>query len=145
MPDTFRNILIPVDFSANMDTALRRAGSLADSKGCEFHLLYVVKPGKKALEGLHRWEAEKKLQLCKETLEDGNTNVKVKIYVLRGLHVETLIIEVARMISADLVIIGRQPTRRPWRLFDHISPNVIAKKTNCPVLTVKPASTGVRT
>jgi nucleotide-binding universal stress UspA family protein len=49
------------------------------------------------------------------------------------------------MLNPDLIIIGKQNNRRRWFLSGSVPPDVVAKRTNCPVLTVKPGSMDNRT
>src|SRR6185312_12606895 len=56
-----------------------------------------------------------------------------------------MIVECANMLKPDLIIIGRQNNRRRWSFSRGISPDAIAKKSGCPVLTVKPGSIDTRT
>jgi nucleotide-binding universal stress UspA family protein len=49
------------------------------------------------------------------------------------------------MLSPDLIIIGKQHNRRRWSFSRRISPDVVAQKSNCPVLTAKPGSIDSRT
>jgi nucleotide-binding universal stress UspA family protein len=145
MPATFSKILIPIDFSVNTESAIYKAISLIEAEGCTFHLLHVVKPGKSAATKFSLWDAEKKLMQWKATLEERYPALKVDSHILRGNSVQRVVIQFARLIDADLIIIGKQQGRRPWWVLRHISPDTIAKKSTCPVLTVKPGSTDIRT
>jgi nucleotide-binding universal stress UspA family protein len=145
MPGIFSKILIPIDFSVNTDSAIHKAISLIEVEGCTFHLLHIVKPGKSAAAKFSLWEAEKKLMQWKATLEECYSALKVDSHILRGKSVQQVVIQFARLIDADLIIIGKQQGRRPWWVLRHNSPDTIAKKSSSPVLTVKPGSADIRT
>jgi nucleotide-binding universal stress UspA family protein len=144
MPFTFSKILIPIDFSVNAETAIYRAISLIGIEGGILHLLHMVKPGKSAAKKFSLWEAEKKMTEWKAKLEQSYPALQVDTHIIRGNSVQLVVIEFARLIDSDLIIIGKQQGLRPWWLLRHNSPETIAKKTTCPVLTVKPGATDIR-
>jgi nucleotide-binding universal stress UspA family protein len=145
MPVTFSKILIPIDFSVNTESAINRAISLIGIEGGSLHLLHMVKPGNSATKKFSLWDAEKKLTQWKAILEESYPALRVDIHIIRGISVQPVVIEFARLIDSDLIIIGKQQGRRPWWVLRHNSPDTIAKKTTCPVLTVKPGATDIRT
>ena len=144
MPFTFSKILIPIDFSVNAETAIYRAVSLIGIEGGILHLLHMVKPGKSTAKKFSLWEAEKKLTQWKAKLEQSYPALQVDTHIIRGKSVQLVVIEYARLIDSDLIIIGKQQGLRPWWLLRHNSPETIAKRTTCPVLTVKPGATDIR-
>jgi len=136
MEPAFNKLLIPVDFSVNTEVAVKKAISLAGAGKAVLHLLHVVAPRKriaaiKARNDLMQWEWH---------IRESHSGLDVKIHVLKGYSVQRMIIECATMLSPDMIIIGKQCDRRNWFSFRGISPDVVARKTNCPVLTVKPGS-----
>ena len=145
MAVSFRNILIPVDFSLNTETAVNKAIGLAGMEETVIHLLHVVRPGRKALTRFRAWVVERDLNQWKYKIQEANPNIHVRTDVLRGYSVQQAIIECAVMINPDLVILGKQHNHRRWFFSRQISPDVVAKKSNCPVLTAKPGSIDSRT
>jgi nucleotide-binding universal stress UspA family protein len=146
MPATFNKILIPVDFSLNTEIALKKAIGFAVAEETTIHLLHVIRPGKKVAGQFRNWVVERDLQQLKYTLQTENPTLRVRIHVMKGFSIQRTIIECAAMINSDLIIIGKQNSRRRWWAFTSlISPNIVAKKSNCPVLTVKPGSMDSRT
>jgi len=146
MPVTFNKILIPVDFSLNTEIAVRKAVGFAGTDETTIHLLHVTRPGKKAVTRFRNWVVEKDLERLKYTLQTENPNLRVSTHVIKGFSIRKTIIECAAMIKPDLIIIGKQNSRRRWWAFTSaISPDVVAQKSNCPVLTAKPGSIDCRT
>ena len=146
MPATFNKILIPVDFSLNTEIAIKKAIGLAGGEETTIHLLHVIRPGKKIASQFRNWVVERDLQQLKYTLQEKNPILRVKTHVMKGFSIQNMIIECAAMINPDLIIIAKQNSRRRWWAFTSlISPNIVAKKSNCPVLTAKPGSMDSRT
>jgi nucleotide-binding universal stress UspA family protein len=145
MAIAFNRLLIPVDFSLNTEIAVKRALGMIGADNTILHLLHVVPPGKKAAHQFRTWAMEKELEKWVSTIHAMQGGIPVKTHILKGRSVQRMIIECAGMIKPDLIIIGKQNSRRRWPIFRGISPDGIAKKSNCPVLTVKPGSAGSRT
>jgi nucleotide-binding universal stress UspA family protein len=145
MAVSFSNILIPVDFSLNTETAVNKAIGLAGTDEAVIHLLHVVRPGRKARTQFRTWVVERNLHQLKYNIEQDNPNIRVKTNVVRGYSVQKAIIECAAALKPDLIILGKQHNHRRWFFSRQISPDVVAKKSNCPVLTVKPGSIDSRT
>ena len=136
MEPAFNNLLIPVDFSVNTEIAVKKAISLVGAEKAVLHLLHVVAPRSrtaavKARNDLMQWEWY---------IRENHSGLDVKIHVLKGYSAQHLIIECAKMLSPDIIIVGKQNSRRKWFSFRGISPDVVARKTNCPVLTAKVGS-----
>lgn len=145
MAVAFNRILVPVDFSLNTEIAVKKAAGLVESDATVIHLLHVIRPGRKTLTQFRNWVIERDLQQLKYNIQEENPRIKVKANILRGYSVQQTIIECASMLNPDLIIIGKQHTHRRWFFSRGISPDIVAKKTNCPVLTVKPGSLDSRT
>jgi nucleotide-binding universal stress UspA family protein len=146
MAIAFNTILIPVDFSVNTEIAVKKAAGLVGHDDTVLHLLHVVRPGKQAAHQFKRWAVEKEFEQLRESIRSVHPAMRVKTHILKGPSVQRMIIECAAMLRPDLIIIGKQNPRRRWPfLRGSISPDVIAKKSDCPVLTVKPGSLDTRT
>ena len=145
MATTFEKILIPVDFSLNTKIAVKKALELAGNDAAVIHLLHVIRPGRKAVSQFRKWVAEKDLHQWKQNIQVTAPNVQVKTHILHGNQVQQIIIECAKMIGPDLIIIGKQNKHRRCFLSHCISPDIVAKKSDCPVLTAKPGSLDNRT
>jgi nucleotide-binding universal stress UspA family protein len=145
MAIAFNNILIPVDFSMNTETAVKKALGLLGTEETVIHLLHVLRPGRKALSHFKGWVVERDLGRLKCNIQLEHPKTCVRTHVLKGYSIQQTIIECAGMLNPDLIIIGKQHNRRRWVLSRRISPDVVAKKSNCPVLTAKPGSIDSRT
>jgi nucleotide-binding universal stress UspA family protein len=140
MAATFNKILIPVDFSVNTEIALKKAIGLIEQDNAEIHLVHVAKPKAGIVAKFIIWEAEKKLAQWKTVIQETRTGIKVNAVILKGSSAQKMIIESAKMFSPDLIIIGKQDKTRRWPFSRSVSPDQIARKSNCPVLTAKQGS-----
>jgi len=145
MAIAFNKILIPVDFSLNTEIALKKAAGLVGHDEAVLHLLHVLGPGNRAKQQFKLWTVEKEMEQLRDMIRAQHPSIKVKNHVLRGRSVQRLILDCAAMLKPDLIVIGKQNNRRRWSIFPHPEPDKIAKKSNCPVLTVKPGSLESRT
>jgi nucleotide-binding universal stress UspA family protein len=136
MAIAFNTILVPVDFSQNTDIAVKKAAELAGTGGAELHLLHVFRPGATVDTELDRLEA---------LILGRYPGVRVRTHVLPGRSVQRTIIEYAQLQRPDLIVIGKSEPPGRWMQWRGVFPDVIAKKSNCPVLTVKPGSAESRT
>jgi len=105
------------------------------------YLLHVVRPGRR----IPVWSVLKRLDLLKDHIRREHPELQVEVHVRRGYFVERLIIDHAKTFSPDLIIIGKRQDRRWWQSFRSISPRALARKTDCPVLTVKQGGLDSRT
>ena len=149
MSSSFKNILIPVDFSANTEVAVKQAIELACTDGSTLHLLHVINPKiiwrvipfKNQLnsplnENYAAKNAMYKLQQWKYAIEESISYCKVKIYVVDGI-VRGKIQDVAKEIKPQLIIIAKNRDHKYFSLFNSICPNGLAKSTGYPVLTIR--------
>jgi nucleotide-binding universal stress UspA family protein len=141
----FRNILVPVDFSAKNDAALDSAVQIAggnEAGGGEITLLHVIEIIEhidfKEMSDFYRGletRATARLFTMKETLEEKGARVRHE--VLFGKRVET-IVRYAGEMAADLMILSSHQVDR-----DHPALGLgtlsygIAIVARCPVLLVK--------
>lgn len=142
---TLNSILIPVDFSQKTDIAIKKAAGFSKWDETELHLLHVVKAGHGPKHSFKLWEVEKQFFLLQEKIKEQYPEANVKTHILQGHSVQRMILECVRLLRPALIIIGKADPPGRWSLFTGISPDAIAKKSNCPVLTVKPGSAESRT
>lgn len=142
---TLNSILIPVDFSLNTDVAIKKAVGLSLSGVTYLHLLHVVNVGRGPKHSFKLWEVEKEFSELQEKIRLTYPDVRVKTHVLQGNSVQKVIVECVRLLRPALVIIVKTDPPRCWSLSRRISPDAIAKKSNCPVLTVKPGAAETKT
>lgn len=151
MAINFNKLLVPVDFSLNTEIAIHKAAALLGRDKAILHLLHVIHPKSSAA-------AQKKAENALHALREHTSlslGLIVKAHLLKGSSVQHQIIDCARILNPDLIIIGKQNIHRRWwpfqALFPHfpffqsLFPHKLAQKTNCPVLTAKPGSVDNRT
>ena len=145
MAITFNTILIPVDFSVNTEIAVKKAVGLSDKEGTVLHLLHVTRPGRRPEHQFKLWAVDKEFEQLKVLIREKYPTVKVVVHIVEGHSVQRMIIECAGLLKPDLIIIGKGAPRRRWTFFKGVSPDIIARKSHCPVLTVKPGSADSKT
>ena len=153
MVPPFRKILIPADFTSNTEVAVQKAIELIQPHQSVLGLLHCMKPLwsfnifsstgyfiAPASEILTESEVENVMEQyalrIKEVLPDVDIR---KIICTRG-RVQKNIIQAIKELSPDLIIIGKRGGRRFINFSNLVDPGKIARKTGCPVLTIKRGS-----
>jgi nucleotide-binding universal stress UspA family protein len=149
MSSSFKNILIPVDFSANTEIAVKQAIELACTNGSTIHLLHVIKPkvicrvipfSKQFMPQLNESYSAKKamydLQQWKYAIEESVPHCNVKTRVAEGI-ICARIRDVAKEINPQLIIIAKKNDHKYFSLVNSICPNGLAKSTGNPVLAIR--------
>ncbi len=149
MPDYFRRILIPLDFSINTDIAVNKGLELADS-GTTIHLLYVhnfALPGltgiiKKSLNETDEFPVsemiKKKMSQWKNSIEETRNDISVHTWAILEGSVQKAIEKKAKQLAVDLIIIGKHSQHSWFPFFNTVTPTKLAQKTGISVLTIKP-------
>ena len=106
MLQSFKKILVPVDFTLNTEVAINKTLELIDDDEPVIHLLYVKRPEHSFKKDQHP-DYGKKLKQWKETIEDYHPSVVVRLSVKKSNSVQTAINEKAEEIKADLIVIGQ--------------------------------------
>lgn len=153
MKTFFSNILVPVDFSVNTDVAVEKAMWLAVPQSSIIHLLHVEKPISKSntiyFNGFlvpvqafacNPADARQKLHQLKRKIEMSLTGVTVVTHHLHEENVQRGITCLAKQLRPSLIIIGGSRSHKWFSYFKKVNPSVLAKETNCAILTVKPGS-----
>jgi|SRR5688572_16195992 len=144
----FRTILLPVDLEINTEMAVKKALELSNPGQTIIHLFHVQKPampwssiwGKDTFQTNDDDKIPYKILRWKKLIEDNYPDVKVMKDVACSMKIERAIIEKAKRIKADIIVIGKHSSHR-WLAFRNtVFPNNMAKATGCPVLTFKPGS-----
>ena len=134
---SFKNILIPVDFTLNTEVAVSKTLELIDQHST-VHLLHTKKYGSFA--GGTDSELEKKLRQWKETIADYDPLISVQTYIVQSLSVQKAIKTKGKEIGADLIVIGQTSTHYMLPFLKTVLPMQLASSTGIPVLTVKPGA-----
>jgi nucleotide-binding universal stress UspA family protein len=135
---SFKNILVPVDFSINTEVAVNKAIELIDEGEAIIHLLYVHRnyPFKKEVHSDH----EKKLKEWKASIEYDYPNIITMISVIQSNSIQKAIQQKSREINADLIVIGQSSMHSWLPLLKTVLPMRLAASTGIAVLTVKPGA-----
>jgi nucleotide-binding universal stress UspA family protein len=137
-----QKILAPVDFSESMPGTLRCTAAFAREYGAAVTLLHVVKPDHSCLT-----HGTARIQLAEEAQEAGECQLSKLIDVLwaNEIKVEALvaigiphlqIVNEAREIQADLIIMGTHGPVGIWKLFRRNTTSKVVRYAPCPVLVV---------
>lgn len=149
MINSFRNILIPLDFSVNTEIAVKKAIELAESE-TNIYLLYVYEViSGTAVFSVQRLlqpfpqlmpvkEIELKLNQWKACIEESNVCKKVYSLITTSESIQDSIAEEAKKISADLIIVGKSSSHSWFPFLNNVIPSRLSRKSGTAVLTVKP-------
>jgi nucleotide-binding universal stress UspA family protein len=144
----FNTILLPVDFEINTEMAVKKALELSDPGQTVIHLFHVQRPsmpwssiwGDEIFQNDSKDKLLYKLLQWKGLIEENYPEIKVNADVAYSSRVERAIIEKAKDIKADIIVIGKHSARHWLTFMNTVFPNHIAKATGYPVLTFKPGS-----
>jgi nucleotide-binding universal stress UspA family protein len=131
-----RNILVPADFNPASERGVRFAAALAREHKARLTVLYVLSPS--AVKGVSdRGDMEQGIKSkLAELMARAADGVAYNVRVEAG-RVETVILEMADKLEADLLVMGV----RPWNgLLDRLMwPHAyeVVRKSPCPVVTVR--------
>ena len=150
---TISRILVPVDFSAHSESALRYAIALASRVDATLHVLHVVEDpiatgawgGETVIPNLTELrqelldDAERRLAAYRE--EATRAQVPVVTVARMGLTSHT-IVDYAKAINIDLIVMGTHGRTGMAHLFMGSVAERVLRHAPCPVLTVR-AGAGV--
>ncbi len=155
MWNSFKNILIPVDFTTNTEVAVMKGIELADND-CTIHLLHVQRnilvgsiesyqPAFSINSGRDHIDIEKKLGEWKMLIEDCFSAVHVCTWIAPGGSVQTAIEKRAKHLGVNLIIIGKQSHHSWFPFLNTVVPSKLARRSRISVLTVRPGAIRSRT
>ena len=150
MVKLFKKILVPIDFTEGSEIAIRKAVQLAEPNEAAICLLYICKPlfslnlfsntgyiVAPATEILSVTEINQKIRKYKSYIKDNLEGVIVETVISEGGKLQHKIEETADLFGPDLIIIYKRGNKTLFHFFHPFSPERIAQKTDCPVLTIK--------
>jgi nucleotide-binding universal stress UspA family protein len=148
MCQSFKTILLPVDFSINTQVAVNKAMEITERQLGHIHLLHVYPQINSNLIPLtrrnHNYEsvrsAEQKLLEWKLFIEGSTPSFKVTCSLERHSSIQRCIEQQAIQLQADLVIIGKNSYHFWLPFLNTVLPNELCEVTGSAVLTVKPGS-----
>jgi len=147
---SFQNILVPVDFTENTYSALKNVLAIIDQTDTQIHLLHIQKEFSTVstthLNGAYVVKSmpdNYSFQMAKERLSQIEKNirelspwVKVSMLIISKNSVQLGIIETARKIQPDLIVIGKQHGHKWLTFLNAVNSSFIARETKCAVLNV---------
>jgi nucleotide-binding universal stress UspA family protein len=146
-----KTLLVPLDFSATSGNLLQTAASLAQSLGARLVVLHVLQPivptgdmmmmpdmaQISAMQKAAKEDAHAQLtQACEKVAAKG---VAIEPELLDG-PASTVILERARLLPADLVIMGSHGHTALYDLLLGSTSHAVLKKAPCPVMIVPSGS-----
>jgi nucleotide-binding universal stress UspA family protein len=138
--------MIPIDFSVNTEVAIKKAIDIVADQEVDIHLFHVCKPSLSDVSfgraGIteKEIEAEIKLKEWKESVEQYLPSAQVFYWIIPASSVQEAIIEKAQKLKSDLLVVGKKSNHYLLPMLNTVVSSVLAKKTGCAVLTVKPGS-----
>lgn len=139
MLQSFKNIVVPVDFTLNTEVAINKTLELIDHEEALVHLLHVHRSGYSFKKEAHL-NCEKKLNEWKHAIEDEHPDITVRVHIQESSSIHNAIKTKAEKINADLIVIGQSSTHYWLPVLKTVLPMRLAQSTQIPVLTVKPGA-----
>jgi nucleotide-binding universal stress UspA family protein len=148
MCQSFKTILIPVDFSINTEVAVRKALEVVERQTGAIHLLHVnlqmnpnlIRIARKNHQEESKPSAEQMLAEWKSSIQDAIATITVTYSIERHSYVQMCIEQKAMELKADLVVIGKKSNHFWLPFLNTVVPNELCEVTGSAVLTVKPGS-----
>ena len=136
-------ILIPIDFSNQSLYALNQACSLAQTKNSKVYILSVIEEQNKIsslflddqTDILQNKVKSKLNQICEEI--QSKYKIDIEVMVSKG-KVYNQIIDVSKMISTDLIVMGTTGSpKEGFKRFIGSNAERVVRLAQCPVITIK--------
>jgi nucleotide-binding universal stress UspA family protein len=141
MRDSFKTILIPVDFSINTEVAIKKALDIIGCDEATIYLLHICPA--KSLAQAGDFEKQKEEQLLdglKETIENSHEGITVNTRIECNDSVQEAIVKAAKAWVVDLIIVGQKSTHSWFPFLNTVMPVDLAERSGIAVLTVKPGA-----
>lgn len=142
-PITLERILVPVDFSDCSLDALEYAAVVAQQAKASLMLLHVLEPVSYGLDFTlgHSLTREQVRETWTKRLEELAVSLRVRQvpveFQLRGGHPVDSILDSARTLPCDIIVMGTHGRRGISRTFSGSVAEAVLRKALCPVLTVR--------
>ena len=148
----YRTIMVPYDFSAHAEAALRIAADLGRHLGSDLHLVHVIQPPSYAFAyGTYGGAATpaidmhavcegalKSLRSIADSIEDVVPG-RIEPHVVEGTGVADSLRESADELGADLIVMGTHGRTGLAHVFLGSVAERTLRRARCPVLTVQAA------
>ena len=149
---SYKKIMIAVDGSSCSLLALKEAAKLAENQHAQLQLVHVVEESfpfhngigfdYSSLIAFYREEGQKLLEKAKETIKKSSLPIQSKLVELNPFQgrIAEVIVEEAKLLHADLLVIGTHGRRGFSHLFlGSVAENIIRIAT-IPVLLIREES-----
>ncbi|MEO6670322.1 MAG: universal stress protein [Ferruginibacter sp.] len=148
MGNVFKNILIPVDLSANTEIAFTKALEFAEF-GTTIHLFHVLRDSRPGIGGIVRKyfddmaerpafiQAKTKLNQWRASMNKYKPHVNVSTWIVEEGSIQKAIKNKATELKADLIVLVRQSQRLLFPMFNRVNPAVLSQNTGLLVLSLK--------
>lgn len=152
MSASFKNILVPVDFTINTEVAINKAMEVAGKEGSTIHLLYILthllhnllpvnlKKNSTEYASTDQAVAITMLTQWKDSIKKVAPSIDVQICIIPDVSIQANVSKKAIEIKADLIIIGKKSNYTWFQFLNKVLSSELAEATGCPVLTVKPGA-----
>lgn len=143
--DTFKNIMVAVDFNDSIGELMVYADSLAQKFGSKVWVLHVAdpepdfvgyEPGPQYIRNIkaneYREEHRNLQEICKNFLSE---DIEADALLIQGSTVETVLSE-AQKLNIDLLIVGTHKHSFLHNLLQESVSMVLFKKAEIPMLTI---------
>jgi nucleotide-binding universal stress UspA family protein len=139
-----RRVLCPVDFSDTSGNALRYAGAVATWSGAVLDVMHVIPDpaaSRAAIDSAVPAELATQMRAAAEAslrrfVDDANVNGRVASLSVRSGHPVSEILEHARSIRPDLLVIGTHGQSGLSRFLMGSNAERVIAHAGCPVLTI---------
>jgi len=142
-----KTLLVPLDFSATSGNLLQTATSLAQSLGARLVVLHVLQPIVPTVDQMMIPDMAQISAMQKAAKEDAHAQLAhaCEKVAAKGVAIEpeildgpaaTVILERARLLPADLVVMGSHGHTALYDLLLGSTSHAVLKKAPCPVVIV---------
>ena len=143
-----QNILVPVDFTKSSLYAARYAASLAQTHNARLYVLNVKEPfpvhGRivaGSLEDVQKHKIiEEQAQLPEVVPAAFKNSIEVEEIQVTGIPVYRVIVEKARQLRVDVIVMASQDRRGWGRIFKKNIISQVIRNASCSVFVVRPAA-----
>ena len=140
-----QNILVPVNFSEASQYAAEYAASLAQAHGARLYVLHVKAPfpvhGRMAAGSLEMVQEhhikKEKTRLSKVIPGKLKNSISVEEIQVTGIPIQRVIIEIARKLGVDVIVMASQNRTGLMRLIKKDVTEQVMQNAHCSVLVVR--------
>lgn len=137
----FNKILVPVDFSINTEVAVKKALDLIEPENSFIYLFHVQsRSGISRFQAAEIYSSAMKLSQWRKSLQEDRVGIEIVSESVKAQSVEKAIIDKARQIRPDIIIIGKKSHHGLFSFLSKVSPIRLSRKIASPVLTVMPGA-----